>query len=112
MASSYGQQVPRCPRVARRFFPLFLAGLYAAAVAACVAAAPSTRPVGPPDPDGRLTPAEIKEFGWDQEIIRPDGLQIHFLIRTAPSVDAGWKADRFPEQAACYRTPKEIADLY
>jgi hypothetical protein len=62
--------------------------------------------------DGRLTPDEIKQFGWDQEIVRPDGLQIHWLVRTPPVVDAGWKADRFPDHAACYKTPKEIAYLY
>jgi hypothetical protein len=27
-------------------------------------------------------------------------------------VNPGWEADRFPEHAVCYKTPKEIADLY
>jgi len=27
-------------------------------------------------------------------------------------VDPGWNADRFPDQAVCYRTPEEIAKLY
>lgn len=62
--------------------------------------------------DGRLTAEEMKQFGWDAQIVREDGLTIRWLVRNAPSVDAGWKRDRFPEHAACYRTPKEIAELY
>ena len=29
-----------------------------------------------------------------------------------PKVNPGWKADRFPKHALCYRTPKEIAAIY
>jgi len=98
-------------RAGGRYLPLFLTILLIRATA--VVAVEPVKPQGAPtDRDGRLTPEEIKEFGWDQEILRKDGLQIHWLVRTPPPVDIGWTKGRFPNHAACYRTPKEIADLY
>ena len=29
-----------------------------------------------------------------------------------PRIDPGWDADRFPDHAACYKSPKTIADIY
>jgi len=90
---------------------LGLAGLIWIA-AATMAAEPGQPPITPVDRDGRLTPGEITEFGWDQTITTPDGLQYRWMVRTPPVVDIGWLAGRFPDHAVCYRTPREIAGIY
>ena len=65
------------------------------------------------EPDGRLTADEIRQWGWDQEIVRPDGLKISWAMKAPLAVNAGWLTPgKFPEHAVSLRTPKEIAEVY
>jgi hypothetical protein len=62
--------------------------------------------------DGRLTAEEAQTYRRKfQKARKPSGDG----RRGAPrefKVDPGWQADRFPEHAVCYRSPKEIAEIY
>jgi hypothetical protein len=62
--------------------------------------------------DGRLTVDEAAAFRKRLQSSRePTGRR----RAGAPSqfqVDPGWQADRFPDHAVCYRSPREIAAIY
>jgi len=62
--------------------------------------------------DGRLSVEEAEAYRRKlQKTPRPSGDG----RRGAPrefKVDPGWQADRFPDHAVCYRSPKEIAEIY
>lgn len=61
--------------------------------------------------DGRLTVDEAQAYrqkvqSRSSREDKPRGAPREF------KVDPGWDADRFPEHAVCYKTPKEIAAIY
>ena len=62
--------------------------------------------------DGRLTAAEAEEYGWNRQIVSQNGFRISIELLPEREIDPGWKAERFPDHAVCYRSPKEIAAIY
>ena len=65
--------------------------------------------------DGRLTVEEAAAYR--QNLVRPQGTsdregRIDSGAPPEPKIDPGWQRDRFPDQAVCYRSPKEIATTY
>ena len=62
--------------------------------------------------DGQLTKAEAEAYRR-KRLQTPGGRE--GIQRGAPrqfKVDPGWKSERFPEHAVCYRTADEIAKVY
>ena len=59
--------------------------------------------------DGKLTIKEAQAF---RKKMSSAGRKGRGNAKKSFSVDPGWKAERFPEHAVCYKTPKEIAELY
>jgi len=62
--------------------------------------------------DGRLTAEEAKDYGWSRQTVNKDGSRIGWAVGPETKIAPGWKADRFPDHAVCYRSPKEIAAIY
>lgn len=57
--------------------------------------------------DGRLTIQEARAFQKSRrKTSRNPGVKTQF------SVNPGWKQDRFPDEAVCYKSPKEIQQIY
>lgn len=60
--------------------------------------------------DGKLTIEEAnayrKKLAQGQGNTQRRGVTKNFRV------DPGWEKNRFPEEAVCYRTPKEIAEVY
>ncbi|MEM7235952.1 MAG: hypothetical protein AAF517_27540, partial [Planctomycetota bacterium] len=59
--------------------------------------------------DGKLTVDEAKAF---QKKRQSPGRRRGGGVKRTFRVDPGWEKDRFPEHAVCYKSPKEIAELY
>lgn len=59
--------------------------------------------------DGKLSIAEARTFRNQRQSPRD---RSRGGPPTTFHVDPGWKKDRFPEHAVCYRSPKEIEQLY
>jgi hypothetical protein len=62
--------------------------------------------------DGRLTVEEAEAY---RRKLQNERRQSTGDRRGAPrefQVDPGWQADRFPDQAVCYRSPEEIVAVY
>lgn len=55
--------------------------------------------------DGKLTVAEAKAY-QRKRVGRNKGVKKQF------AVDPGWKLDRFPDDAICYKSPDEIKKIY
>ena len=62
--------------------------------------------------DGRLTAEEARAYRQNRQDSRGRRNKNPSSPRLAPGVDPGWLADRFPAQAVCYRSPREIAAIY
>jgi len=62
--------------------------------------------------DGKLTAEEAREFGWNRQVVSSNGFRIDINLQPEREIDPGWKAGRFPDHAVCYRSPKEIAEIY
>ncbi len=58
--------------------------------------------------DGTLTASEALAY---RKKLQAKGRTVGGAPRTF-RVDPGWEQDRFPENAVCYKSPKEIAELY
>ncbi|MEQ8787846.1 MAG: hypothetical protein RIC55_16190 [Pirellulaceae bacterium] len=75
-------------------------------------------PAADADKDGRLTVEEAEAYrqklqapGQEQPANQYGG-EIGLGAPPEPNIDAGWQAERFPDHAVCYLSPREIADLY
>ncbi len=62
--------------------------------------------------DGRLTAEEARAYRRNRQNSRGQKNENPSSPRLATGVDPGWQADRFPAQAVCYRSPREIAAIY
>ena len=62
--------------------------------------------------DGRLTVEEAEAYRRNRQNLDQDGARIDSGAPPEPKIDRGWEADRFPDHAVCYRSPKEIAAIY
>jgi hypothetical protein len=68
--------------------------------------------------DGRLTVEEAEAYRRklqppQQERKGDDAAnEIGLGAPPEPKIDPGWKADRFPDHAVCYKSPEEIAAIY
>ena len=62
-------------------------------------------PAADRDKDGKLSNAEIQAF---TKRMRGGGGGIQRNFK----VDPGWKLERFPDHAACYKSPAELKELF
>lgn len=59
--------------------------------------------------DGKLTAQEANAF---RQKLQKSTAKRRPGIQTTFKVDPGWKQDRFPDSAVCYRTPAEIKEIF
>ena len=57
--------------------------------------------------DGRLTVQEARAFQKSRRKASPKQ-----RVQTQFSANPGWKLDRFPDEAVCYKSPQEIKQIY
>ncbi len=62
--------------------------------------------------DGRLTIEEAQAYRKSLQRSRAASGRRRSGAPSEFEVDPGWQADRFPDQAVCYRSPKEIAAIF
>lgn len=63
-------------------------------------------PAADKDKDGKLTDQEIRQFLKERNPSRRKGAPSTF------KVDPGWRLDRFPASAVCYKSADEIKEIY